>query len=59
MLDRQSNPMETSSPEGVTIPLWQARHRSEVWKLGLRAVCCPPPLPNPAEQASTPNTAIA
>jgi hypothetical protein len=57
MLDRQANPMETSSPEDVTIPLWQARHRSEVWNFGFAGACCP--LTNPAEQPSIPNIAIA
>ena len=34
MLARQSKPIETSLPEAVVQPLWQARQRSEVWNLG-------------------------
>jgi hypothetical protein len=32
MLARQAKPIETSSPDGVESPLWQARQRSDVWK---------------------------
>src|SRR5579884_3880067 len=39
MLERQSMPMEMSSPAGVVRPLWQARQRSEVWNWGLRLSC--------------------
>src|SRR5260370_17011407 len=36
MLDRHSVPMETSSPDGVIRPTWQARQRSEVWNVRSR-----------------------
>jgi hypothetical protein len=34
---RQSVPIETSSPSGVTRPLWQAMQRSAVWNSGGRS----------------------
>ena len=34
MLERHAKPMETSSPVDVVSPLWQGKHRSEVWKIG-------------------------
>src|SRR5437016_8957514 len=39
MLARQSNPIEMSSPNGVESPLWQAIHRSDVWKIGPFTLC--------------------
>ena len=33
MVARQFRPIETSSPVEVARPLWQAMHRSEVWKM--------------------------
>src|SRR5260370_13265250 len=36
MLDRHSVPMETSCPDAVIRPTWQARQRSEVWNVRSR-----------------------
>src|SRR3954454_17283265 len=38
---RQANPMDRSSRVGVVIPLWQARHRSEVANNGPGAAAAP------------------
>ena len=36
MLARQSNPIDTSSPDAVSRPLWHATQRSDVWNCGDR-----------------------
>src|SRR5438445_7745449 len=38
--ERQSNPMEISSPEDVLRPLWHARQRSDVWNFRSSPGCC-------------------
>src|SRR5437867_735918 len=38
--ERQSNPMEISSPEDVLRPLWHARQRSEVSNFRSSPGCC-------------------
>src|SRR5258708_26055644 len=34
MVARQAKPIDTSSPDFVVRPLWQAMHRSDVWNEG-------------------------
>src|SRR6476646_5189538 len=52
MLARQSKPMDTSSPDAVTRPLWHATHRSDV-RNSTVAAFRPEPAPALASNATT------